>query len=300
MVPVMSMFRGVYTVLVTPFNSKEEVDYEGLCEIARWQQKEGIHGIVVNGTTSEFLSLEDDEKEKIAATVIKAVASKVPVIVGSSAEATRKTILYVKKAKELGAQGVLILPPYYFKPSQEEIFRHFTMIADAVDIPIMIYNNPFTTGVDIKPETVKRLIEYHPNFSAIKDSTGDIKRVRQLCLLCGDKIKIFCGWEDLAYESFLIGAEGWVSVISNIAPKLAVRLFEEVVEKKNYEEGWEIYKSMLPMLELLEYGRKAPQIVKYCLEKMGFCSSTVRAPRIPLNDEEKKKIDKLLKEIGVV
>jgi len=294
------MFRGVYTVLVTPFDSKEGVDYEGLREIVKWQLKEGIHGLIVNGTTSEFLSLEDNEREKIAVTVIETVTDKVPVIVGASAEATRKAIFYAKRAKELGAQGVLVLPSYYFKPNQEEIFQHFTMIADAVDIPIMIYNNPFTTGVDIKPETIKRLVEYHPNFSAIKDSTGDIKRICQLRLLCGDKIKIFCGWEDLAYESFLMGAEGWVSVISNIMPRLAVRLFEEVVEKKNYDEGWEIYRSMLPMLELLEYRGKAPQILKYCLERMGFCSSVVRAPRIPLNDEEKKEIDRLIRELDVL
>ena len=106
--------------------------------------------------------------------------------------------------------------------------------------------------------------------------------------------------EDLAYESFLLGAEGWVSVISNIMPRLAVRLFEGVVEKKNYDKGWEIYRSMLLMLELLEYSGKAPQIVEQRLERMGLCSSVVRAPRIPLNDEERKKIDRLLKELNVL
>ena len=289
------MFRGVYTVLVTPFNSAGEVDYEGLRRNVEWQIQEGIHGLVVNGSTSEFASMEDDEKEKTAFTVLNTVAGRIPVLVGASAEATQKAIYYAKSAKEMGAQGVLVLPPYYCKPNQEEIFYHFASIADAVDIPIMIYNNPFTTGVDIQPETVKRMVDYHPNLSYIKECTGDIKRVRQLQLLCGNKIKIFCGWEDLAFESFVMNASGWISVIGNIIPKLAVELFVEVAEKKNFDKGWKIYKSMLPMLQFLEYRGKASQTVKYCLERIGLSGGTVRLPRLPLSDEDKKDIDKMLK-----
>ena len=156
----------------------------------------------------------------------------------------------------MGAQGVLVLPPYYCKPNQEEIFYHFVSIADAVDIPIMLYNNPFTTGVDIQPETVKKMTDYHSNLCYIKECTGDIKRIRQLQLLCGDKIKIFCGWE--------------------------------------------IYKSMLPMLQFLEYRGKAPQTIKYCLERIGLCGGTSRLPRLPLSDEDKRDIDKMLKELKLM
>jgi 4-hydroxy-tetrahydrodipicolinate synthase len=294
------MFRGVYTVLVTPFNSADEVDYEGLRRNVEWQIQEGINGLVVNGSTSEFASLEDYEREKTAATVLNTVAGKIPVLVGASAETTQKAIYYAKSAKESGAQGVLVLPPYYYKPNQEEIFRHFALIADAVDVPIMIYNNPFTTGVDIQPETVKRMVDYHSNLSYIKECTGDIKRLRQLQLLCGDKIKIFCGWEDLAFESFLMNASGWISVIGNITPKLAVELFVEVAEKKNFDKGWKIYKSMLPMLQFLEYRGKAPQTLKYCLERIGLVGGTVRLPRLPLSDEDKRDIDEMLKGIGLL
>jgi 4-hydroxy-tetrahydrodipicolinate synthase len=289
------MFRGVYTVLVTPFNSAGEVDYEGLRRNVEWQIQEGIHGLVVNGSTGEFASLEDYEREKTAVTVLNTVAGKIPVLVGASAEATQKAIYYAKSAKEMDAQGVLVLPSYYCKPNQEEIFYHFASIADAVDIPIMIYNNPFTTGVDIQPETVKRMVDYHPNLCYIKECTGDIKRFRQIQLLCGDKIKIFCGWEDLAFESFVMGAYGWISVIGNIIPKLAVELFVEVAEQKDLDKGWKIYKSMLPMLQFLEYRGKAPQTLKYCLERIGLVGGTVRLPRLPLSDEDKKDIDKMLK-----
>ncbi|MGC8590528.1 dihydrodipicolinate synthase family protein, partial [Athalassotoga sp.] len=123
------MFRGVYTVLVTPFNSAGEVDYEGLQKNVEWQIQEGIHGLVVNGSTGEFASLEDYEREKSMVTVLDAVAGRVPVIVGVSAEATEKAIYYAKSAKKMGAQGVLVLPSYYCKPSQEEIFHHFASIA---------------------------------------------------------------------------------------------------------------------------------------------------------------------------
>lgn len=291
--------RGVYTVLVTPFKANGEVDYEGLRKNVEWQISQGIHGIVANGTTGEFASLEDDERERVAATVIDTAAGRVPVVIGTSAEATQKAIFYTRNAKKLGADAVMVLPSYYCKPNQEEIFAHFAKISDAVDIPIVIYNNPSTTGVDIKAETVKRMVDHSPNLSAIKECTGDIKRIRQIRLLCGERISVLCGWEDLALESFAMGACGWISVIGNVVPKLAVRLFKEVYEDKDLDRGWETYKMMLPMLSFLEYSGKAPQTLKYCLDKMGLSGGVVRGPRLPLTHEDKKAIDEMLKSMKV-
>jgi len=291
---------GVYTVLVTPFKADGgEVDYEGLRKNVEWQISHGVHGLVANGSTGEFASLEDDEREKVAATVIDAAAGRVPVVIGASAEATQKSMFYTKQAKKLGADAVLVLPSYYCKPNQEEIFAHFARISDAVDIPIVIYNNPSTTGVDIKAETVKRMVDHSRNLSTIKECTGDIKRIREIRLLCGDQISVLCGWEDLALESFAMGACGWVSVIGNVVPKLAVQLFTEVYEDKDLDRGWETYKTMLPMLGFLEYGGKAPQTVKYCLDEMGLSGGVARGPRLPLSEENKKAIDKMLESMKV-
>jgi 4-hydroxy-tetrahydrodipicolinate synthase len=200
----------------------------------------------------------------------------------------------------MGAQGVLVLPSYYCKPNQEEIFNHFASIADAVDIPVMVYNNPSTTGVDIQPQTVARMANYHPNLCYIKECTGDIKRLRDIQLLCGDKIKVFCGWEDLAFESFASGAVGWISVIGNIVPGMAAQLFNETAGQKDLHKGWNIYKPMLPMLRFLEYSGRAVQTLKYCLDRMQQTGGAARLPRLPLSDEDKKGIDKMLEELNLV
>jgi len=293
------LVRGVYTVLVTPFKEDGEVDYQGLRKNVEWQISQGIHGIVANGTTGEFASLEDDERQKIAETVIDAASGRVPVVIGASAEATQKAIFYAKSAKKLGADAVMILPSYYCKPNQEEIFAHFAKISDAVDIPIVIYNNPSTTGVDIKAETVKRMVDHSSNLSTIKECTGDIKRIREIRLLCGNRMSILCGWEDLAFESFAMGACGWISVIGNVVPRLAVQLFKEVYEDKDVDRGWQTYKMMLPMLSFLEYAGKAPQTLKYCLDKMGLSGGVARGPRLPLSEEDRKTIDKMLESMKV-
>lgn len=287
--------RGIYTVLITPFKADGgEVDYEGLRKNVEWQICQGVHGLIANGSTGEFASLEDDEREKVAATVIDTAAGRVPVIIGTSAEATQKAVFYTKQAKKLGADAVMILPSYYCKPGQEEIFAHFAKISDAVDIPIMIYNNPFTAGVDIQAETVKKMVDHSPNLSVIKECTGSLKRIREIRLLCGDQISILCGWEDLAFESLVLGACGWVSVIGNVVPKLAVQLFKEVYEDKDLARGWETYKMMLPMLSFLEYGGKTTPTLKYCLDKIGLSGGVERGPRLPLAEEDKKAIDKML------
>jgi len=285
------VFKGVYTVLITPFRRDGSIDYEAIARNAEWQIGQGIHGLVSVGSTGEFASMGDYERRRVAATVMEAVNGRVPVIAGASAEATDKAREYAKYAQEIGAQGVMVLPPPYCKPNQEEMFAHFARIADSIDIPVMVYNNPFTTGVDVQAETVARMFHYSPNLSCIKECTGDIRRLRKIRLLCEDKITIFCGWEDLAYECFLMGAVGWVSVIGNIVPALTVELFNSVYGSKDLKRGWEVFLRILPMLEYLEYAGHAPQTLKYCLDKMGLDGGYSRRPRLPLTPEAMAEID---------
>ena len=295
----MAKFTGVYVVLVTPFTKDGDVDYDGLHKNVEWLVDQGVHGIIPLGSTGEFASLDDEQKRRVTQTVIEATHGKIPVVVGSSAETTEKAIYYVKQAKDLGAAGALILPPWYYTPDPDEIVYHYTRICEAVDLPIMVYNNPFTSKVDIQPKTMARLAKL-PNIDAVKESSGDIRRITEIRTLTNDEIGIFCGWEDMAYESFLMGAQGWVCVIGNVAPRMAVKLFELVTIEKDLEAAWALYKKMLPFLRYLEYAGKTHKALKYVLDRMGLSGGYCSSPKLPLKDAEKAEVDELIQGLGIV
>jgi len=283
----MEKFHGVYVVMITPFTKNRKIDYSGIKGNIEWWIKNGVHGIIPLGSTGEFASLEDNEKKKIAETVIETVNKRIPVVVGATAETTEKAIYFATQAKDIGADGTIILPPYYFSPNQEEIYNHYKKISEKVIFPLMLYNNPYSSKVDLKAETVIRLSRLK-NIDYIKESSGDIKRITELRLHAEQNFKIFCGWEDMVFESFLLGATGWVSVISNISPKQAVELYKLIIEKKEIAKALDLYKKMLPMLKYLEYEGKTQQILKYCLDSIGLCGGLSTTPRIPLSKEEQK------------
>ena len=289
----MGKLTGVYVVLVTPFTKDGDVDYDGLRKNVRWLAEQGVHGVIPLGSTGEFASLDDDQKQRVTQTVIAAAGRKIPVVVGSSAETTEKAIHYVNQAKELGAAGALVLPPWYYTPDPEEIVHHYTRISEAVDLPIIIYNNPFTSKVDIEPPTVARLAEL-PNIVAIKESSGNMRRIAEIRTLTNDGIGIFCGWEDMAYESFVMGAQGWVCVIGNVVPRMAVDLFELITVKNDLAAAWELYKKMLPFLRYLEYAGKTQKALKYALDKMGLAGGYCSSPKLPLSDADKAEVDQLI------
>lgn len=291
----MATIRGVYVVLVTPFTIDKKVNFDGITANVQWLVQQGVHGLIPLGSTGEFASLEDGDKQQIVHTVIAAAGGRVPVVVGTTAETTEKTIANTRFAKEAGATGALILPPYYYTPDQDEIFDHYRRISEAVTLPIMVYNNPFSSKVDIQAETVARLAELD-QVACIKESTGDIKRITEIRTRTEDGIGIFCGWEDMAYESFLMGCQGWVCVIGNILPKAAVALFDLVVDKKDYEAGWRLYKRMLPLLRYLEYAGKTQKSLKYVLDGMGLTGGYSSSPKLPLDPAAKTQIDELLRE----
>lgn len=293
------MIKGVYTVLVTPFGPDGKADLDGIMKNVGWQVSQGIDGVVATGSTGEFAGLEDVEREQISEAVVRAAAGRVPVFIGTSAESTEKVIANSRLVKKMGADGIMVLPSYYCKPNQEEIHTHFARIADSVDMPVIIYNNPWTTGVDIKAETAARMFRHSPNLATIKECTGDMKRIREIRLLTEDKMSILCGWEDLAYESFVLGACGWVSMVSNVAPRQAKDLFNLAFERKDTERAWKLYLTLLPMLGYLESWGAAPQILKYCLRKMGFPAGPVRSPRLPLSVDRQRALDEALRLMGI-
>jgi 4-hydroxy-tetrahydrodipicolinate synthase len=293
----MAAIRGVYVVNVTPFTADKKVDYPGLETNIRWLVKQGVHGLIPLGSTGEFASLEDVDRRKVIDTVVEAAGGKVPVMAGASAETTEKAIENARYAKQAGASSVMILPPWYYTPDQEEIFDHYQRISDAVDIPILIYNNPWASKVDIKAETVARLAKLE-HVKVIKESTGDIKRLTEIRTRTNDGIILFCGWEEMAYESFVAGCTGWVCVIGNIFPKAAVQLFNLVVANKDYAAGWALYKRMLPLLRFFENAGLTQKALKHVMDGMGLAGGYCSSPRRPLNAEQKAEVDRLVREFN--
>ncbi len=292
----MAKFNGVYVVMITPFTKERKVNYTGMKENIEWWIKNGIHGIIPLGSSGEFASLEDDEKKKITEIVVETVNNRIPVIVGATAETTEKAVYYASQAKQIGANGTLILPPYYFSPDQEEIYKHYKTIAEKVDLPLMLYNNPSSSKVDIQADTVVKLSRL-PNIDYIKESSGDIKRITEIHLYTENEFTVFCGWEDIVLESLLMGAKGWVCVIANISPSKAVELYELIIEKKDLNKALIVYKKMLPMLKYLEYKGKTQQILKFCLDSIGLCGGYSTNPRMPLKKEEELLVMEYLRNI---
>ena len=287
-------WRGTYTVLVTPFTADGlAVDVPGLKRLVDWQIEQGIHGLIPLGSTGEFLSMTMAEQEMVMEVCIKQAAGRVPVLIGTGAEWTDEAVMKARLAESLGADGVMVIPPYYSTPTPDELFEHYRKIGEAVSFPIMIYNNPATANVDLTPEIVARLARID-NVRYIKESTLEVTRVRDIIELCGDKMTVFAGI--LGYESFWLGAQGWVAVCSNFLPRDSARLFELVADHKDQVSALALYRRMLPLVKMVG-GHRYVAASKVALGYMGLPVGIPRAPRLPLPDadtaELKAHLDRL-------
>ncbi len=294
----MKEFKGSYVVNITPMTQDQQLDEKGLRDNIDWYISKGTAGICCVGSTGEFVSLTSEERKRVAQITVEQTGGRVPVIVGTAAETTRKTISYTVHAKEIGADGAMIITPYYCKPSEDEIFQHFKAVSDAVDIPIMIYNNPHTTGIDMSDELMVRICGLS-NIDYIKEASGEIRRIRNLLRLSDKSIKIFCGSDDIVYESFMMGAVGFISVCGNIIPDLSQELFD-LVQKQEYGKAKELYFKILPLCELIEGSGKLVQMVKAGAGMIGRAAGPCRLPRLPLTDAESAALEKTLKALQLL
>ena len=293
----MRRFRGTYTVLVTPFTADgATVDLDALKRLVAFQIEQGIHGLIPLGSTGEFLSVTPDERTAIVETVVKAADGRVPVLIGTGGEWTRDVVAMSREAEALGADGVMIIPPFYSVPTEDELYVHYKTVADAIGIPIMVYNNPATANVDLTPEIVVRLSTI-PNCSSIKESTLDVTRVRDIVCLCGERMTVFAGV--LGFESFWLGAEGWVAVCSNVAPRLSAALFEASVDRRDLDEGTAIHRKLLPLLPFVG-GPRYVSGTKAAFEMIGMPMGPPRAPRLPLPERDKPALRKVLVDMGLI
>ncbi len=276
-------FKGTYTVLITPFKENNAaVDESALRTLVEWQIAQGIHGLIPLGSTGEFLSLSDEERLVVASIVVDQAKGRVPVLIGTGAEDTRDVIRYSREAEALGADGVMIIPPFYSTPTHDECFEHYRSVADAIDLPIMVYNNPATANIDITPPLVARLAQID-NVSYIKESTLEVTRVRDIIRLCGDDLTVFGGI--LGFESFVEGAAGWVAVGSNAMPQAFSELYSLTVEREDLTAARALYAHILPVIEFVA-GHRYVAGSKALLNHMGLPVGGPRPPRLPLPEKE--------------
>ena len=293
----MTQFRGTYTVLITPFTADgQHVDVPALQRLVNWQIEQGIHGLIPLGSTGEFLSMTPDERQQVIETCIKTANGRVPVLIGTGAERTDDCVSLSKEAQSMGADGVMIIPPFYSCPTEDELFTHYRRVSEAISIPIMLYNNPATANVDLTPPIVARLSQID-NCRYIKESTLEVTRVRDIIELCGERMTVFAGI--LGYESFWLGAQGWVAVCSNLIPQMSARLFELVADHKDMDQALALYKKMLPIVKWVG-GHRYVAASKDALEMMGLPVGKPRAPRLPLPAADAAELRGALDRLGLL
>ncbi len=292
----MKKFEGTFVVSVTPMTKYEEIDLKSFQDNLDYYIESGVHGIAVNGSTGEMPALSLEEWMSVMDAAVEAVDGRVPLISGTAACSTRRVIELTKYAEEAGVDGALIIPPYYSTIDMEEVYHHYRVIDEAVNIPIMIYNNPGTCKIDIPPEGLARLAELD-NIKYVKESSGDITRIPRILDLTDGKMTVFCGADNLALESFFMGAKGFICVGANIFPKHMSKLYEYASWEKDYDKAKALYSALLHLGNFLEGTGKFTQGAKYGLEYFGRKAGPPRKPLLPLSEEHKRQAEEIFKRI---
>jgi 4-hydroxy-tetrahydrodipicolinate synthase len=284
-------FKGTFSVTITPTKNNGDINVKSLKNYFNWQINKKIGGLIILGSTGEFLSIKKKNRLIMIKESIAIVDKRVPLLVGTAAENTNDAIKYSIEAQKLGADGVMIIPPFYSTPTNEELFNHFNMISREIDIPIMVYNNPATSNVDMLPETFAKLSKIK-NINYCKESTMDVTRVKDIIRLSKGKIKVFGGI--MGYESYLNGADGWVSVPSNLVPNECTDIYKNIKLKKDFTKAKKIYDQITPIIKLVG-GHYYVAATKYMLNLMGFNVGKPLLPRLDLDFKKKKECQKIFK-----
>ncbi len=290
------MFKGSIVAIVTPFRNGE-VDEERLRELVEFQIVNGTDGIVPCGTTGEASTLDYEEHDRVIEIVVQQTKKRVPVIAGTGSNSTKEAIEISEHARKVGADGILLVTPYYNKPTQEGLYRHFKAIAEAVALPQILYNVPGRTSVNMLPETVARLAEIQ-NIVGIKEATGSLQQASEILALCGDKIDVLSGDDFITFPMMACGGAGVISVTANIMPKEIASMID-AFNAGNMEEARLLHLKMLKINNAM-FIETNPTPVKTALGLMGKCSDEVRLPLAPMSENNKAKLSGIMKEYGLI
>lgn len=290
------MFKGSYPALITPFTNGE-LDLETLKKIVEWHIGEGTNGFVPVGTTGESPTLSHEEHETVVEEVVKASAGRVPVIAGAGSNNTLEAIRFAQHAEKVGADGILVVTPYYNKPTQRGLIAHFTAVHDCCELPIIIYNIPGRSVVDMTPETMGELAKL-PRIVGVKDATGDLARPSQQRATCGPDFIQMSGEDATALGFNAHGGVGCISVTANVAPKLCAE-FQAATLAGDYAKALEYQDKLMPLHEAIFV---EPGLVgaKYAMSRLGMCNEEVRLPLTGLTDATKAQIDAAMAHAGLL
>lgn len=290
------MLQGSLVAIVTPMHDDGSLDLQALTNLIDFHIDQGTDGIVIVGTTGESPTVDVDEHCTLIKTTIEHVAKRVPVIAGTGANSTKEAIELTAKAKELGADACLLVAPYYNKPTQEGLYQHYLAVAEAVDIPQILYNVPGRTGCDISNDTVLRLASIS-NIVGIKDATGSIERGTDLILRAPKEFAIYSGDDATGMALMLLGAHGVISVTANVAPKLMHKMFVAATSG-NVKEACEINGQLFALHQKL-FIEANPIPVKWVLQQMGKIGAGIRLPLVPLSNQHHAVLRSAMKQAGI-
>lgn len=289
--------QGSLVALVTPMTAAGEVDFACLERLIDWHAESGSDGLVIAGTTGESATLATEEHIELIAAAARAAAGRLPIIAGTGSNSTRQTIELSRRVDELPIDGYLVVTPYYNKPTQEGLFRHFTEVANAVSRPVMLYNVPGRTAVDLQPETVARLAE-HARIFGIKEATGEVERVGRLRELCGESFLLYSGDDASSREFMLAGGHGVVSVTANVAPEQMANLCRAALNG-DAAEAAAIDEALIALHRDL-FVESNPIPVKWALERMGRIPGGIRLPLTRLSAEHEACVEDALRRAGLL
>ena len=290
-----TVFTGMATAIVTPM-TETGIDYEALDRFIEFQIENGIDGIVVMGTTGENATIEPEDQAAVIRYTVEKVAGRVPVIAGTGTNNTEHVLHNTKMACEAGADAVLVVTPYYNKATQNGLIRHFTMIADASTVPVILYNVPGRTGCNLLPKSVAVLAE-HPNIVGIKEATGNMAQMVEIRHLCGDKIDVYSGEDALTVAMMAMGGKGTISVLSNVAPKEAVAM-TDACKRGDYATAAQMQCDLLPLIDAL-FSEVNPIPAKAGVSALGFGEEHLRLPLTPMEDGTRAKLYAEMRKLGM-
>jgi len=291
------MFHGSLVALVTPMRADGAVDEAAFASLVEWQIKQGTKGLVPVGTTGESPTLSHEEHRRVVEITIEVAAGRVPVIAGAGSNSTAEAIELVRHAKQAGADGALVVTPYYNKPTQEGLFLHYSAIADAVDLPVIIYNIPPRSVVDMSVETMARLAK-HPNIVGVKDATANLTRPLHTTRACGTEFVQLSGEDHTALAFLAAGGHGCISVTANIAPRLCSEMHQAWAEGR-LSDAMAIQARLLPLHDAM-FAETSPGPVKYAAALLGRGTEHCRLPLAPLGEATKKRVRAAMIEAGLL
>ncbi|MGB7335937.1 MAG: 4-hydroxy-tetrahydrodipicolinate synthase [Salaquimonas sp.] len=292
------MFKGSYTALITPFDSKGNVDEKAFREFVEWQISEGSNGLVPVGTTGESPTLTHEEHDNVVSLCVEIAKGRVPVIAGAGSNNTAEAVRLAKHAEKAGADGVLVVTPYYNRPTQRGLVAHFSAVAKAVKIPLIIYNIPPRSVIDMTPETMGALVKAHKNIVGVKDATAKLDRVSEQRLTCGKDFIQLSGEDATAIGFNAQGGVGAISVTANVAPRLCSE-FQQAMAKGDYTKALEYQDRLMPLHKaiFMEPGLAG---AKYALSKLGKIANVVRSPLTTVEPSTEKALDAAMVHAGLL